>query len=115
MLLNRLTALECSLHGAQRHDPAWLEAILHPHFCEITRSGTLVNRREAIDALTHETDAAAIVSAGFTLLPVTPDGVILRYRTSAPDGSRPAWRSSHWVRVGDDRWQLIFHQGTPAR
>nr|WP_225318242.1 hypothetical protein [Cronobacter muytjensii] len=58
--------------------------------------------------------AAAIVSTGFTLLPVNADSVILRYRTCAPDGSRPAWRVSHWVRVRDDSWQLIFHQGTPA-
>lgn len=58
--------------------------------------------------------AAAIVSTGFTRLPVNADSAILRYRTCAPDGSRPAWRASHWVRVRDDSWQLIFHQGTPA-
>ncbi|ELY6276574.1 DUF4440 domain-containing protein [Cronobacter muytjensii] len=114
MLLNRLTALERSLHGPERRNLAWLEAILHPQFCEITRSGVQVNRRETLDALTQETDAAAIVSTGFTLLPVNADSAILRYRTCAPDGSRPAWRASHWVRVRDDSWQLIFHQGTPA-
>ncbi|EPS2709463.1 DUF4440 domain-containing protein [Cronobacter turicensis] len=114
MLLERLITLEQSLHGEQRRDGDWLEHILHPHFCEVTRSGILVSRDETIDALTRETGTAFIVSDGFTLLPVNAGSVILRYRTSDPEGQRPAWRASHWVHVGEDRWQLIFHQGTPA-
>ncbi|ALB64911.1 hypothetical protein BN137_3703 [Cronobacter condimenti 1330] len=114
MLQAILIALECSLHEAKRRDQAWLEAVLHPRFCEITRSGSVVSRHETIKALTQETSAPAMVSSDFTLLPVSEESVILRYHTCAPDGRRAAWRSSHWVKDGESRWQLIFHQGTPA-
>ncbi|EOI5729366.1 DUF4440 domain-containing protein [Cronobacter malonaticus] len=114
MLLERLTTLEQSLHGDQRRDRAWLEYLLHPQFCEVTRSGVVVSRDETIDALTRETGTACIVSDSFTLLPVNAGSAILRYRTCTPEGQRPAWRASHWVRVDETRWQLIFHQGTPA-
>lgn len=70
MLLERLTTLEQSLHGDQRRDRDWLEYLLHPQFCEVTRSGVLVSRDETIDALTQETGTAFIVSDSFTLLPV---------------------------------------------
>ncbi|EKK7703656.1 DUF4440 domain-containing protein [Cronobacter sakazakii] len=114
MLLERLTTLEQSLHGDQRRDRDWLEYLLHPQFCEVTRSGVLVSRDETIDALTQETGTAFIVSDGFTLLSVNAGSAILRYRTCTAEGQRPAWRASHWVRVDEARWQLIFHQGTPA-
>lgn len=114
MLLERLITLEQSLHGEQRRDRDWLEHILHPHFCEVTRSGVLASRDETIDALTRETGTACIVSNDFSLLSVNADSAILRYRTCDPEGRRLSWRASHWVHVGEDRWQLIFHQGTPA-
>lgn len=87
MLLERLTTLEQSLHGDQRRDRDWLEYLLHPQFCEVTRSGVLVSRDETIDALTQETGTAFIVSDSFTLLPVNAGSAILRYRTCTPKAS----------------------------
>ncbi|AHF76921.1 hypothetical protein Sant_1869 [Sodalis praecaptivus] len=114
MTLEHLKKRECSLHGARRRDRDWLEQILHPDFCEITRSGTLVDRAETIAALVREKGAPAILSADFTLLKTGENSAILRYRTVCPDGSRAALRASYWLRGEDERWHLVFHQGTPT-
>lgn len=114
MLLEKLKALECSLHGDKRRDRQWLEAILHPDFREITRSGVMVDRKETIESLAGEESGPTILSSDFRLITVSEDVAMLYYRTVNPDGDRPALRSSYWVRSGDGKWLLAFHQGTPA-
>ncbi|MGL9723105.1 DUF4440 domain-containing protein [Sodalis sp. (in: enterobacteria)] len=89
MTLEHLKKRECSLHGARRRDRDWLEQILHPDFCEITRSGTLVDRAETIAALVREKGAPAILSANFTLLKTGENSAILRYRTVAAPRCAP--------------------------
>jgi len=117
-LLEELKALECSLHAARRNDREWLEQILHPEFREITRSGVMVDRVETIASLTGEADVPVevpvIVSSDFSLIRLAADAVIVNYRTVNPQNRLAALRCSCWVRGDSDRWQLIFHQGTPA-
>lgn len=113
-LLALLTHLECSLHQQQRHDRNWLEALLHPDFSEITRSGVLVNREETINALSQETNASGLIASDFRLLITGDDSATLIYRTILPDGTRAALRSSCWVLSAKGCWQMMFHQGTPA-
>lgn len=114
MLLEKLKKLECSLHFERRSDRAWLEQILHPEYCEITRSGMLVDRKETVEALAQEKNAPAILCADFQLLTTGENSLILHYRTWQPDGTRHSLRSSHWLRSEGGRWQLVFHQGTPT-
>lgn len=111
VLLTLLTHLECSFHHSQRHDRTWLEAILHPHFTEITRSGVLVTRDETIDALSQESTAPALRASDFQLLITGRGCATLIYRTLGP---HPALRSSCWVLSAEGCWQMIFHQGTPT-
>lgn len=113
MLLEKLIRLECSLHGNKRKDRVWLEQILHKEFREITRSGVLVDRAEAIESLSAEINAPTILSSDFQLTSVSENSAILHYKTFNPDGSRAALRSSCWGRYDDDQWKLVFHQGTP--
>lgn len=113
-MLDVLKQLECSLHHEKRHDLAWLEQTLHPEFKEITLSGTLLNREKIIAALMNEESAQAIISSDFQLMEVGTQHAILLYRTSQPDGSRAALRSSHWVLSATHGWQMIFHQGSTA-
>ena len=113
MLLEKLTSLECTLHGAKRNDRKWLEQILHPEFTEITRSGVRVNRQETIDSLTAEEGAPAILSSDFRLISIRDDFAILHYRTIHPEGTRASLRTSCWECSDSRHWRLVFHQGTP--
>ncbi|MFT4466254.1 MAG: hypothetical protein ACMX3H_19910 [Sodalis sp. (in: enterobacteria)] len=61
----------------------------------------------------REKEAPAILSADFTLLKTGENSAILRYRTVYPEGSRAVLRASYWLRGEGERWQLVFHQGTP--
>jgi len=112
-LLEKLKALECSLHGARRQERAWLEEILHPEFREITRSGVSVDREETISSLAGEKYRSVITSSDFRLICLTTDSAILHYRTVNPENGLASLRSSCWARSDGDRWQLVFHQGTP--
>lgn len=114
MLLETLKALECSLHDARRNDREWLERLLHPDFREITRSGVRVDRAETIASLLSEKTTPPVLSSDFELTPVGEGCVILHYRTFHVDGSREALRSSCWLLSEEERWTLVFHQGTPA-
>ncbi len=115
MLLETLRLLECSLHGERRNDTEWLERILHPEFREITRSGVMVERSEAIRSLLSEKVVSPIISRDFQLTVISGGCAMLNYRTSDADGSRAALRSSYWLCSAQGLWTLIFHQGTPEK
>lgn len=114
MLLEKLTLLECSLHGDRRNDPEWLELILHPEFREITRSGVTVDRSETIASLLSEKAAPYILSSDFCLTEMSCGYPLLHYRTFYADGSHHALRSSCWICSDEGQWTLFFHHGTPA-
>jgi len=114
MLLKTLKALECSLHDARRHDREWLERLLHPDFREITRSGKRVDRAETIASLVCVKTPPPVLSRDFELTHLREGCVILHYRTFHVDGSRESLRTSCWLLSEEDRWTLVFHQGTPA-
>lgn len=113
MLLDEMVKRERSLHGARRRELAWLEQILHPDFCEITRSGCFVTRAQTIAALIKEDPLPDMLSSHFQLVGTGQMSLILLYQSCDADGSRAALRASHWLRQGQD-WQMVFHQGTPA-
>jgi len=113
MLLDDMVKRERSLHGARRRELAWLEQILHPDFCEITRSGQLVTRAQTIAALIKEETLPEMLSRNFQLVSTGEMSLILHYQSCDADGSRAALRASHWLRVGQN-WRMVFHQGTPA-
>lgn len=114
MLIDTLIDLEQSLHFDKRNNRAWLESILHPGFREIARSGRMVNRAEAIESLASEMAPRPLLSFDYSLARAEGNYALLNYQTSRMDGTRAALRSSLWIRGEDGRWQLFFHQGTPA-
>lgn len=116
-LLDELVALEQELHTFEaRSNQARLEALLHPEFEEIGRSGRRYDRDTTIAALLSETAALGLRADRFRLSELGPGLVLLVYRThTASDATVDGWtwRSSIWTRSGDG-WQLRFHQGTPS-
>ncbi|MEK9540231.1 DUF4440 domain-containing protein [Pantoea agglomerans] len=113
MLLDEMVKRERSLHSARRRELAWLEQILHPDFCEITRSGRFVTRAQTIAALIKEDAMPDMLSSNFQLVSTGEMSLILHYQSFDADGSRAALRASHWL-CEDQNWRMVFHQGTPA-
>ncbi len=118
--LDDIRALEEALHRPEvRRSRAAVEALLADGFFEFGASGTTYRRAETIELLCEEDDApddGALEATDFALTPISPDAVLLTYRTvrRGGDGSeRRALRSSIWKRTAG-RWQMLFHQGTPT-
>ncbi|HSI58280.1 MAG TPA: DUF4440 domain-containing protein [Ideonella sp.] len=117
-LLSLLRGLEQALHQpAVRGDGARLDALLHPDFQEIGRSGRRYAKADIRALLIAEQDAPVIWSQDFVLKPLASGLGQLTYRSAhlTADGSlvRPTLRSSLWQRTPAG-WQMLFHQGTPC-
>lgn len=93
-----------------------VSSLLADEFREIGSSGRLYNKQQALDLLAGE-PPSRVELADFQCAPLTPDIVLVNFRTTRPDGpptpNAACLRTSIWVRR-EERWQLIFHQGTPA-
>ena len=111
---DELRMLEESLWRPEtRFDPTYMEATLHPDFIEFGRSGRMWSRDEIIEA-PHEPFDAVLPLAALRVDRVGQDTVLVTYRSEMISPDRlVANRSSVWVRRSG-RWQLRFHQGTPA-
>lgn len=118
-LLATLRALELELHHpGVPCTRGRLEALLHPSFDEIGRSGRRYDRSTVIEVLAAQLQPPAVVSDDFDLRMLSAGWALLRYRSEHPavGGGAPeaALRTSLWKResVG---WQLVHHQGTPVK
>jgi hypothetical protein len=117
-LLEHLRSLEVALHHpGVRSNPEHLDALLHPDFVEVGRSGSQYDRRTVIDHLRHGTAQSNVVSDGFTLSALAQGVALLTYRSAHRnvDGGlvNRTHRASVWVETPSG-WQLRYHQGTPA-
>lgn len=113
-----LSRLETELlQPATRHCAERLSALLHPDFEECGRSGCIYTRDAVIQALAAESPAGDIVADAFVAAELGAEVALLTFRTALqlPDGTRTrhTLRASiwHWT---EGRWQLRYHQGTPA-
>jgi len=105
--------LEEQLLGADvRRSPAELAALLDDDFVEIGASGRRYDKRGVIAALLAEATPRRATLTEFAAREVAPDVVLATYRV-LPEGAPASLRCSLWRRR-DDRWQLLFHQGTPV-
>jgi hypothetical protein len=116
-LLITLRDLEAELHHpGVRCSRARLEALLHPEFFEVGRSGRPYDRDTVVRHLA-QTPPPDVVAWDHAVQPLAPDVALLTYRSAhrQPDASLalPARRCSVW-RLSDAGWQLFYHQGTPA-
>lgn len=109
-----LQALEESMWRAEtRFDRAYMNAVLHPEFTEVGRSGRVFSRDEVLDMPTVPI-AVEIPRATFSVTEVVPGVVLVGYETVPTDSPHgAAHRGSLWVLEGT-RWLLRYHQGTPA-
>ncbi len=96
-----------------------LEGLFAPGFREVGSSGRMFDVEAVLGALgsVAERPSRSVISLeGFRVERVAPNVVLATYLAKVPAG--PGWRaptlrSSLWVKQ-DGRWQILFHQGTPA-
>jgi hypothetical protein len=114
-LATHLLRLEQQLLApSTRRNPAALTSLLAEEFREFGSSGRIYNRQQIIDALAAESPRAITLSDPLCQQ-LAEDIALLTYRstrTLALNAASNALRSSLWI-DRDNRWQMIFHQGTP--
>ena len=97
-----------------RHSPDELTKLLADEFVEFGSSGQVYDRKAIIEALSEESGIEFSIS-DYKSVPLTPEMVLVTYRavcTDSGEGSvTHSLRSSVWI-LRDDRWQMVFHQGT---
>ncbi|HEX3373532.1 MAG TPA: DUF4440 domain-containing protein [Edaphobacter sp.] len=102
------------LEPSIRRDAAALTSRLAEDFREFGGSGRIYTRQQIIDALAAESPRTIILS-DTCCQQLAEDIALLTYRstrTIALAAASHALRSSLWI-YPDNRWQMLFHQGTP--
>jgi hypothetical protein len=87
-------------------------SLLAPEFREFGSSGRIYTRQEILDLLESES-RRQVELTDFQSIHVGPDVALVTYRTHNLSDSSVSLRSSVWIRR-EDRWLLLFHQGTPV-
>lgn len=89
--------------------------LLADDFYEIGCSGRLYDKDDTLGRLATESNSRGTIQ-DFQIRFLAPDVALVVYLLVNPEdeaGGRPSWRSSIW-QCHHGRWQLHFHQGTPA-
>lgn len=97
-----------------RASASTLDRLLADEFVEFGSSGVASNKNDVIEALQAEPAMQrTLVDFGAWLL--APGVVLLTYTSVRREEARERrfLRSSIWKEI-DGRWQMVFHQGTPA-
>ncbi len=117
-LLETLRSLEVELHHpGVRCSRGRLEQLLTPDFYEVGRSGRQYSRSTVIEFLLNETSPPNVQSDDFNAVKLGDSVALLTYRSAHIEASgqlrNHTLRASIWVNL-DGRWQVRYHQGTPA-
>lgn len=109
---------EALFKPAVRASPEALDRLLADSFVEFGRSGGVPDKTEVIRSLAEGNAETVDVPAArdFVLRSLADDVVLLTYlsfRVANGCEERHTLRSSIW-RFIEGRWQMVFHQGTPA-
>jgi hypothetical protein len=103
------------LEPSTRRDATALTSLLADDFREFGSSGRIYTRQQIIDALATESPHTVTLNDSLCQQ-LAEDIALLTYRstrTIALKAATHTLRSSLWV-YRDNRWQMIFHQGTPV-
>ena len=105
---------ELLLTNVVRKDSAQLSALLAADFREIGSSGRTFSRAMILEQLQAESPLSNFTLNDFECTLLSDTLALVTYQTvrNTPDATPiVALRSSLWI-FRDDRWQILFHQGT---
>jgi hypothetical protein len=104
------------LQSNVRKSAADLDILLAADFVEFGSSGRVFDKRQIIENLRTESFGRRSLM-DFKTVPLAPGVVLTTYRAvrHGDAGKQPTYslRSSVWKLI-DNRWQMVFHQGTLA-
>ena len=104
------TLEERLLHPDRERDRTALIPLFSNEFKEFCISGRIFNRQQVIDALLKSEPRPGTIS-NYYVEPLAENVALATYR--ATTALVISHRSSLWI-YRDNRWQLLFHQGTIA-
>jgi hypothetical protein len=112
---SQLRKLETDLLQPEvRRSPEALSSLLAEEFCEFGSSGRTYTKQAIIDYLPTQSPLGVSID-DFSVTILAAGVALVKYRAARRSQSVPgesiSLRSSLWVRR-DNRWQMIFHQGT---
>ena len=93
-----------------RTNPAALLTLLTPDFRDFGSSGLTYTREDILHVLGIEIAFTPPEITNFEARELTPTLALITYTSTRPEGPN-ANRSSLWT-LRENRWQLLFHQGT---
>ncbi|MGG5738119.1 MULTISPECIES: nuclear transport factor 2 family protein [Bacillus cereus group] len=89
-----------------------LKKILADDFFEFGSSGKVLYKNEDIDK--NGIGVVKMTLSDFEVHPLSKDVVLTTYRIFNETNNQHSLRSSIW-KFREGRWQMYFHQGTPAK
>jgi len=113
LMYDHLYKLELSLlTPSVRKSTEILDLLLADEFIEFSSSGKVYNKKEILEILPLEKGFSTYSMENFNLVTLSPTVMLVKY-TVIIDGVI-SLRSSIW-KNNEDRWQMVFHQGTLVR
>jgi len=110
-LHNVIQQLELSLlEPATRRSVNYLNKYIADEFIEFGASGKTYNKHDIIESLPFEKERKFNV-VDFSVKMLSQDVVLATYKIIGDSITLASLRSSIWKRV-DNKWQMVFHQGT---
>jgi hypothetical protein len=111
-----LRELEASLlKNEVRKNASRVSELLADEFREFGRSGTVYTKANMLNVLQEEEEVRVAIQQ-FSCQLVNEGVALVTYRSERQESdgeTTEALRSSLWVWRGE-RWQMVFHQGTPV-
>jgi hypothetical protein len=97
-----------------RTSPSAVDRLLADEFVEFGSSGRAFSKRDVVEGLQHEPPVHRTLT-DLHVRPLAPGVILLTYTSVRRDEAheRRFLRSSIWKEIAG-RWQMVFHQGTPA-
>ena len=108
---------ESLLHPDVPNSEQEVASLLADEFLEFGSSGKVYDKKQVLEALKVE-NAEQMTMTEFKAVPLSPDIILTTYRVNrlntGTQQESSSLRSSIWKFL-ENRWQMVFHQGTPSK
>ena len=110
MIEKTIQALEQQLLDPDFRGTQGVALLLADDFIEFGSSGCIYNKQQVVESLRREQKINRSM-LDFKIVELSSDVVLAIYKIVNHSTSKVSLRSSVWKLI-DERWQMVFHQGT---